>query len=283
MSDHAIDPQQAYTRHLQDALSVPADALIALPTDVMAFVSSLRALIQLARDGWERGPDGAPGLSVVQVRYPLSRLNQLDALVVALSWADEQELGLSNLSPEAAQSLQRASFICEELEAQLAYLLDDDILEPADEDLAELREVQEALGDSALARVQLLSAWVSMAEREQNRLAQLGDFNPALLVEGRQLIARLVRAVPAQVHSPQTLRELRHARRGLYTLICRDLEPLQLAAAYVWRRYPALRAPFLLHQTGAPRIHDGDAADWRTVSIEEVSSSANTQHTDGSP
>jgi hypothetical protein len=279
MSSAQPTPQQAYTRYLQEALAIPHDALDALPADVMAFVADVRALIQTARSYWDRGPDGAPGLSVVAMRYPLTRLEQLEQLTVALSWADEQELGLSNLSPEAAHSLQRAAFICEELEAQLAYLLDDDILEPADEDLAELREVQEALGDSALARVQLLSAWVNMAEREQNRLAQLGDFDPALLKEGRALITQLVRAVPNQVHSPQQLRELRAARRGLYTLIGRELEPLRLAAAYVWRRHPALRAPFLATSRPA-RPHDANAAGWRTVSIESANSSP-SQDADG--
>jgi hypothetical protein len=281
MSPNSLDPKQAYTKYLSEALAVPTDALLALPADVMSFVAQLRALIQLARAGWERGPDDAPGLKIVAMRYPLSRLDQLDALVLALSWADEQELGLSNLSPEATHSLQRASFICEELEAQLAYLLDDDILEPADEDLAELREVQEALGDSALARVQLLSAWVSMAEREQNRLAQLGDFDPALLAEGRLLITQLVRAVPSQVHSPQVLRELRQARRGLHALVCRELEPLQLAAAYVWRRHPALRAPFIANVR--PRPHDADASGWRTVSIDHAEPSEATPDLDGAP
>jgi hypothetical protein len=251
-----------------------------MPTDLVAYIVRVRHLVSLARDAWERGPMGAPGLKIVQSRYDLHRLDRLDRLLLAMSWADEEELGLSELAPELTMQLGRAAFICEELEAQLAYLLDDDLLEPADEDLAELREVQDALGDSALARVQLLAAWVNMASREQNRLAQLGDFDPALLHEGRQLVVQLVRSVPHQLHAPHHLRELRQARRGLYMLVSQELEFLVLAASYVWRRHPELRAPFIL-ETNSSREHDAHASRWRTVSIES-NTSAPDRDADGS-
>jgi hypothetical protein len=145
------------------------------------YLKETRGTVAFALSAWDTGPDGAPGLKVARVKLPRAQLDRLSALLDGLQYVSAQEVAAAHPLPDIGPKTARAEFLIDELDASLSFLLDDDIDEPADDNLAALQaSTQEANNRSANLGQTLLS-WGLFAQAERARFSDLDDFDPALI------------------------------------------------------------------------------------------------------
>jgi len=234
------DLKALFDKHRPEAEALPPERLIRPAFRVSVHLREANGFNRLAAQYWDAGPNGAPALSIAQARYSRDRLTRFDELIKATQYA----AGLENLATDDVVRLgaqvQRATHLIDELEAAIDFILDDDVHEPADDRLDALHATPEG-GSSAATIGQQLLAWLLLATDLQDRLAQLGDFDPALLTEARTLVDALTGAAPPTTaqRAPLTV-----VRKGLLSLMLAEQAALNRAAHYVWRHHPDLRRLF---------------------------------------
>jgi len=185
---------------------------------------------------WEPA-EGRPHLSRVKSRLPLGIAAEIRSLVAATQEAQTKLLLL--VDPIVLGIGDRARFVIDELESALDFLLDDDVHEPADEQLAQIRAFHAQDGQRSSALAQLLRDYAALADGLKKRLADVdSDFDPKLIVEARELADKLL-AAPA-VRPSQDTAIATSVRNGMLTLLMDRVTKVRRVAAHVFRSEPAI-------------------------------------------
>jgi hypothetical protein len=236
--------EQAFEAHRAESLALdPAEfskPTLALPT----YIREANQALQLARECWEHPPEpNAPPLKLYTNFYGPERLERAQSLIHALQHAVGVDMFHATPSNPIGPTVERASFIIQELDAALDFVLEDDIDEPADAQLALLQNETASLGYSAAVVGQLLLSWITLAQSLQDRLATLGDFDPNLLQEGLTLVPLLTGARPP-LPAESSAQPWPRLRRALYTLAHREMQALRRIVERAYRHHDATRQRF---------------------------------------
>lgn len=187
---------------------------------------------------WE--PSGnLPGLKRVRNRLPRTTGDEIRSLVHAVQHA--QTALLLIVDPEVIHCGERARFVVDELESAIEFLLDDDVDEPADKQLAKLKEFHSQDGQRSTALAQSLRDYAALAGSLQDRLVEIDeDFDPALIQEAKALAKAL--AAPEQPEAPAgaAAGAALALRNRLLHLLVRRVALVRKTAARVFAHHPAI-------------------------------------------
>jgi hypothetical protein len=207
-------------------LRVPYDVALREAAQVSAFVVHY----------WEPA-DGRPNLSRVKARLPFRVADEIRSLIKATQEAQTRLLLL--VDPLVLDVGERARFVVEELESALSFLLDDDVHEPADDQLAQIKAFHAQDGQRSTALAQSLRDYATLAEELESRLVDAdSEFDPKLILEARELAERLIHgATPRQSEEVFTATRVRN---GMLTLLQERVVAIRKTAAHVFRSRPDL-------------------------------------------
>jgi len=234
--------QAHFQAHEAEARTVSEAAWKRPKLGVGVYIKETSGIVGFAYSVWDKGPDGSPGLNVAQVKLPRAKLDRLSALLDGLQYVSAQEVAVAHPLPDIGPKSARAEFIIDEIDAALSFVLDDDIDEPADDNLAALEASTKEADKQGATVGQTLLAWGLFAQAEQARLIGLPDFDPALIDEAISLGRALTRAKPTA--TPDEREALRRLRMGFYTLAYAEVQALRKAATYVYRKHPDIKQRF---------------------------------------
>jgi hypothetical protein len=185
---------------------------------------------------WEPTP-GLPGLSQVKTRLPESTGEDIVSIVHALQEAQTRLLLL--VDPVVVNLGERARFLVDEIESAIDFLLDDDVEEPADAQLAALQTFHAQGGQRSSALHQALSDYAALAESLEARLAEVDDgFNVAMIAEAKELSVKLAAAPAAPPPAQAEVKNAVHVRNGLLSLLMAQVALVRKGAARVFRAFP---------------------------------------------
>lgn len=180
---------------------------------------------------------GLPGLSQVKARLPKSTGDDIVSIVHGLQEAQTRLLLL--VDPVVVNLGERARFLVDELESALDFLLDDDVEEPADAQLAALQAFHAQSGQRSSALHQALSDYAALAESLKDRLAEVDDgFDVAMIKEARELSAKLAAAPAAQPPAQADVKSAVLVRNGMLVLLMGKVALVRKGAARVFREFP---------------------------------------------
>ena len=187
---------------------------------------------------WEPA-DGRPGLKRVKARLPKTTGDDVISLVRAVQEAQTNLLILVDLI--VSELGDRARFVLDELESALEFLLDDNVEEPADAQLAAVKEFHSQNGQRSSALHQSSSAYAALAQSLRDRLIQVDEgFNVKLVAEAREL-ARKLTAAPAVPAPPAfDVAGATRTRNRLLTLLTGKVALIRKCAAHVFKDHPTL-------------------------------------------
>jgi hypothetical protein len=234
--------QAHFQAHEAEARAVSEAAWKRPKLGIGEYLKETSDLVDFARSVWNKGPDGAPALKVAEVKLPRASLDRLSDLLDGLQHVSAQEVAVAHPLPDIGPKSDRAQAIIDDISAALSFLLDDDIDEPADADLAALQATTKAADKRSATLGQTLVAWGLLAQAERARLIGLQDFDPALIDEAITLGRALTRAKPTA--TPAERDALRRLRMGFYTLAYAEVQALRKAASYVYRKHPDIKQRF---------------------------------------
>ncbi len=231
-------PDNDYERWQDAAAAVPrTDNPLKVPYDV-----ALKEAAQVASfvtKYWEPTAD-RPGLKSVQKRLPRSTGAEITSLVSAVQLAQTRLLLL--LDPAVADKGERARFLVDELESGIEFLLDDGKDEPADTQLAQLKEFHSQDGQRSTALAQALRNYGTLAKQLQDRIVAVDDdFEPAMIAEAFALADELTRGEPAEaVASSAEAQEAVRMRNRMLVLLTERVNAVRRAAVHVFRHQPEI-------------------------------------------
>ncbi|MFO0588368.1 MAG: hypothetical protein U0441_12540 [Polyangiaceae bacterium] len=212
----------------ENPLRIPFDVLIKEAGSAAAFLENR----------WE--PTGKlPGLRRVQKRVPLKMAEEIRSLAVATGSA--QTAYLLIVDPKAAEDGDRARFLVDVLESHLEFLLDDDVEEDADSQLAALQKYHADDGERSSALAQALRDYATLAKSLKDRLVENDEeFDPGWITEALALADKLAKNQPngnatAASAAATTAGELRN---GFLTLLISRVGTIRSAAKHVFRGFP---------------------------------------------
>jgi len=185
---------------------------------------------------WKPSGD-LPGLERVANKLPLAAADEVVSLTRAVSAANTQLLLI--VDPKVIDLGDEAREIIDALESPIEFLLDDDVHEPADDQLAALKGFDADAGQSSAALAQSLGSYAALAEELQPRLVEVDTaFDPALITKARAL-AKTLLDKPAQP-SPQSseAQAARLLRNQLLVLVMERVNSVRKAARHVYRHHP---------------------------------------------
>jgi ribosomal protein L17 len=236
-------PQELFELYAPEALAVDPSRAPKLQFALPSYIRESYQITRRAQQYWDKGPDGQPGLKIAESRYTQAQTVRHQEILTALGYAT----GIGLIKPEqravVGPKVERAQFICDEIEAACAFVLDDGVEDEDDRALASLQEAEDRLGSGAAAMGQLLVGWTALGTELGPKLAQLGDWDAALVAEGKALAQELLTARDSVVSDEEATR-LKRAARGLLTLAHDEMAHLRRMATYVWRNHPATRQQF---------------------------------------
>lgn len=182
-----------------------------------------------------------PHLEMVSYRLPLTVLDEIEELTHWLSYV--QGRIYMGYAPKSAlkEKLEEAQGLLSNVEAAIDFHLDDDIEEPADEQLARLKRIERRVGQSVAAIAQLLLAYVLLARSLEERLKQDRSFDPNWLERGEALAEELRAFQPPGADEMEQLLDLRDR---IYTLLHQRSSLLRRAVNYVFREHVDIRRLF---------------------------------------
>jgi hypothetical protein len=231
------NPISHYDRWLESAtergssdnpLKVPYDIALKEAGQVAGFI----------KKHWEPTA-GLPGLSQVKARLPESTGDDLVSIVHATQEAQTRLLLL--VDPVVVNLGERARFLVDELESALDFLLDDDIEEPADAQLAALQAFRAQSGQRSSALHQALSDYSALAESLKDRLIEVDEaFDAAMIAEARELSAKLAAAPAAAPRGQAEVKSAVLVRNGLLSLLMGKVALVRRGAARVFRGFPEI-------------------------------------------
>jgi len=212
--------------HPTNPLRVPYDVGLREAGQVASFMETY----------WEPAA-GRPHLSRVKSRLPRSVAEEIRSLVAATQEAQTRLLLL--VDPIVLDVGDRARFVVDELESALDFLLDDDVHEAADEQLAQIKAFHAQDGQRSSALAQLLHDYAALADELKTRLVEAdGAFDAKLIAEARTLSGEL-RAAPAGGPS-EDVTAATNVRNGMLALLMERVTKVRRAAAHVFRSDPAI-------------------------------------------
>ena len=180
---------------------------------------------------------GLPGLSRVKGRLPKSTGDDIVSLVHATQEAQTKLLLL--VDPVVVDEGDRARFLIDELESALEFLLDDDVTEEADAQLAALQAFHAQGGQRSSVLHQALSDYAALAESLQARLVEVDEsFDVAHIAEARALGTKLAAAPAAPPPAAEVVKSAVLTRNGMLTLLSNKVAQVRKAAAHVFRAFP---------------------------------------------
>lgn len=180
---------------------------------------------------------GLPGLERVKARVPKSTGDDIVSLVHATQEAQTKLLLL--VDPVVVDQGERARFLVDELESVLEFLLDDDVTEDADTQLAALKAFHAQSGQRSSVLHQALSDYAALAESLQARLVEVDEaFDVALIAEAKELSVKLAAAPAAPPPAQEAVKSAVLARNGLLKLLSGKVALVRKAAAHVFRGFP---------------------------------------------
>lgn len=180
---------------------------------------------------------GLPGLSRVKTRLPKSTGDDIVSLVHATQEAQTKLLLL--VDPVVVDDGDRARFLIDELESAIEFLLDDDITEPADDQLLALKGFHAQGGQRSSVLHQALSDYAALAESLQARLVAVDEaFDITHIAEARALSTRLAAAPAAPLPAAEAVKSAVLTRNGMLTLLSDRVALVRKAAARVFRAFP---------------------------------------------
>jgi hypothetical protein len=208
-------------------LKIPYDVALAEATGVAAYVDRY----------WEASGT-RPGLSATRKRMAHAVADEIRALVRAIQQAQTDLLLL--VDPVVTKHGERAREVIGELEAILAFLLDDGVEEPADQQLAALRDFHSQDGQRSSTLAQTLKDYATFAYKLRKRLVEAdAGFEIKLIDEARSLADQLL-AEPAPKDLGDETEQARVLRNRLLVLLMDRVGLVRRTAAYVFRKDPAV-------------------------------------------
>lgn len=209
-------------------LKIPYDVALAEAVSAAAWVGKY----------WDAGP-GRPGLVGVEKRLPKKTADEVLSLVRAVQEAQTRLLLL--VDPVVADRGARARFVVDELESALEFLLDDDQDEPADEQLANIRQYHSQDGQRSSALAQALRDYAALADELRGRLVALdASFDGALIGEARALADALTEQTKADTTSGAEAQAAAAMRNKLLTLLTEKVRLIRKTGAHVFRAQPEI-------------------------------------------
>ncbi|WP_437735459.1 hypothetical protein [Sorangium sp. So ce1335] len=209
-------------------LNIPYDIAVREAVAAAAFVKKY----------WE--PEGdRPGLKRVKSRLPASSSEELLSIVHAVQEAQTRLLLI--VDPAVADLGERARFVVDELESALEFLLDDDVDEPADAQLARIREFHAQDGQRSSALSQALRDYAGLAESLKDRLVEADEaFDVRLIAEARKLAEDLQRRALEAAPEAGASAGAAATRNQLLHLMVARVGAIRKTAAHVFRRHPEI-------------------------------------------
>ncbi|WP_437299138.1 hypothetical protein [Sorangium sp. So ce426] len=207
-------------------LSLPYDVALREAVSAAAFVKKY----------WE--PEGdRPGLKRVKSRLPASSSDDLLSIVHAVQEAQTRLLLI--VDPAVADLGERARFVVDELESAIEFLLDDDVDEPADAQLARIKEFHAQDGQRSSALSQALRDYAGLAASLEDRLVEADEeFEVRLIAEARKLAEDLQRRALETIPDRDTSAAAAAVRNQLLHLMIERVGAIRKTAAHVFRRHP---------------------------------------------
>jgi hypothetical protein len=210
----------------ENPLRVPYDIALKEAGQVASFIAKY----------WEPTA-GLPGLSRVKARLPKSTGDDIVSLVHATQEAQTKLLLL--VDPVVVDEGERARYLIDELESALEFLLDDDVTEEADAQLAALQAFHAQSGQRSSVLHQALSDYAALAESLKARLVEVDEaFDAALIAEAKALGVKLAAAPAAPPPAAEAVKSAVLARNGMLTLLSGKIAAARKAAAHVFRGFP---------------------------------------------
>ncbi|WP_437929255.1 hypothetical protein WMF37_08290 [Sorangium sp. So ce291] len=216
----------AGSERTDNPLNIPYDIAVREAVTAAAFVKKY----------WE--PDGdRPGLKRVKSRLPAASSEELLSIVHAVQEAQTRLLLV--VDPAVADLGERARFVVDELESALEFLLDDDVDEPADAQLARIKEFHAQDGQRSSALSQALRDYAGLAESLKDRLVEADEaFDVRLIAEARKLAEDLQRRALAAAPEAGASAAATTTRNQLLHLMVARVGAIRKTAAHVFRRHP---------------------------------------------
>ncbi len=231
-------PQNDYERWLDAAAAVPkTDNPLKVPYDV-----ALREAAQVSAfvtKYWEPTAD-RPGLESIQKRLPKAVGGEIKSLISAVQGAQTELLLLTD--PAVVDKGERARFLVDELESAIEFLLDDDVDEPADAQLAQLKDFHAQDGQRSSALAQALRNYATLARQLKDRIVTIDDdFDPAKIDEALTLADDLAKGDPAEAIASSTeAQEATRTRNRMLVLLTDRVNAVRRAASHVFRHHPEI-------------------------------------------
>ncbi|MGK3965288.1 hypothetical protein WMF38_14060 [Sorangium sp. So ce118] len=145
------------------------------------------------------------------------------------------------VDPTVADLGERARFVVDELESALEFLLDDDIDEPADAQLARIKEFHAQDGQRSSALSQALRDYAGLAESLKDRLVEADEeFDVRLIPEARKLAEDLQRRTLETTPEGGTSAAATTIRNQLLHLMLERVGAIRKTAAHVFRHHPEI-------------------------------------------
>lgn len=226
-----------YDRWLPEAQKVESTANpLNIPFHI--FLEEAAAAAAAVERRWEPR-DGLPGFKSARARVPETMPGEVKSLILAVQ--DAQIRLLMLVDPAVVDFGARARFVLDELEHQLEYTLDDGVDEPADEQLAALKESHSQDKERSSKLALFLDGCAKLASGLRDRMVAADEsFDPKLIDEAADLAQRLAVAVPRPADSKDKAQLATAVRNRLLTLLTRRISVIRKTGAHVFRHHPAI-------------------------------------------
>ena len=190
---------------------------------------------------WEpvTGDKARPGLKAALVGGLIEEniAQELSELIVAVSHTHAQFRAITAETLQAP--VERGEFLLSEIRQCLEFLFDDGVNDVQDAELARLSESHtDTSSHDALALS--LEGFAYYANRFRDRLAELPEFDPAMIDEALVVANRLREQSALKLSSEQQDRQKRalSLRNRLVTLLTERMSKVRRAARFVFRNHP---------------------------------------------
>ncbi len=230
----ADPPLSDYDRWLVSAANVQkTDNPLNIPYDVA--ISEAAQVAKVAKKYWKAEGE-RPGLSSAKKRLPEVTAEEIPSLVRAVQEAQTRLLLL--VDPIVVDRGERARFLVDELESAIEFLLDDDVEEPADSQLAKIQAFHSQNGERSSALVQALRDYAALAEELKARLVEVDEeFDVALIEEARALSTSMgENPVAVKPTTPEAIAATK-VRNQLLHLLTGKVRLVRRTVARVFRRH----------------------------------------------